>query len=219
MPELRFQVESVGAIPYAAAPMLAFKLRVHNAPADEPIAAVSLACQIRIEPGRRSYQPQEKEQLSELFGSPDRWGQSLRPLLWTHAHVDVPGFVGAQTVDLQVPCSYDFNLAATKYFAGLESGEAPLLLLFSGTVFYEREDGALQASQIAWSQETTFRLPVSVWREMMELYYPNTSWLCLRSDTFDRLRRFKTERGLLTWEQAIEALLESAQATPVEAER
>ena len=46
---------------------------------------------------------------------------------------------------------------------------------------------------------------------MMERYYPNTAWLCLRQDVFDRLYRYKSRRGLPTWEQALEGLLPPAE--------
>ncbi len=125
-------------------------------------------------------------------------------MLWTHASVVVPPFTGRPSVDLPVPCSFDFNVAATKYFHALEDGEVPLCLLFSGTIFYTDDDGFLQVSQIPWEKETSFRLPVSVWKDMMELYYPNSAWLCLRRDAFDRLYRYKSRQGIPTWEQAIE---------------
>jgi hypothetical protein len=110
-------------------------------------------------------------------------------------------------VDLPVPCSADFNVAAAKYFYALEGGEVPLCLLFSGTIFYAAADGALQVAQIPWEKETDFRLPVRVWQDMMNAYYPKTAWLYLRKDVFDRLYRYKTRRGLPTWEQALDSLL------------
>ena len=107
-----------------------------------------------------------------------------------------------------MPCTYDFNVAAAKYFHALRDGEVPLLLLFSGTVFYRGEGGALQIAPVPWSKEAAFRLPVRVWKEMMERHYPNSAVLRLRRDVFDRLHRFKVERGLPTFDQAMEALLE-----------
>lgn len=207
MPDLSFQVEEVGAVPFAASPQLIFKLRVTNADAAEPIQSVALRCQIQLEVTRRHYNAAEQERLNDLFGEPERWGQTLRTMLWTHASINVPPFAGSTVVDLPVPCTFDFNVAATKYFAGLEDGEIPLCLLFSGTVFYETEDETLQVAQISWDKETKYRLPVQVWRKMMDLYYPNTAWLCLRRDVFDRLYEYKRRRGIPTWEQALENIL------------
>jgi hypothetical protein len=206
MPDLNFSVEKASAVPYAAAPMLSFTLRISDAAAGA-IHAIALRCQIRIEPVRRHYEPGEQERLRDLFGEPSRWGQTLRAMLWTHAGVVVPPFNGDTTIDLPVPCTYDFNLAAAKYFYALENGEVPLNLLFSGTIFHEGEDGRLQVAQISWEKETTFRLPVKTWKEMMDIYYPNTAWLCLGKDAFDALYRFKSSRALPTWEAAIEQLI------------
>src|SRR5947209_4280163 len=144
MPDLTFEVEGAGAVPYAASPTLALKLRVTNGEAGEPIQTIVLRCQIQIEATRRRYDAAEQERLRDLFGEPHRWGQTLRSTLWTNTSVVVPPFTGGTTFDLQLPCTFDFNVASTKYFAGLEGGEIPLCLLFSGTVFYQGESGALQ---------------------------------------------------------------------------
>jgi hypothetical protein len=209
MPDLSFQLEGAAATPFAAVPTLAFKLHI-TGPAAEPIHSIALRCQVQIAATRRRYSPQEQEQLLDLFGEPDRWSQTLRSMLWTHVSAVVPPFTGSTQVELPVPCTYDFNLAATKYFYALEQGEIPLLFLFSGTIFYAAEDGALQVAQIPWSKEAPFRLPAQVWKEMMQLYYPNNAWLSVRKDVFDRLYRYKVRRGLPTWEQVLESLLAPA---------
>jgi hypothetical protein len=215
MPDLNFHVEGAAPERFAAAPLLAFKLRVSEAvaPGAGPtsIHAVVLRCQIRIEPSRRSYTVPERERLSDLFGTPERWGQTLRPMLWTHVSATVPPFAGAAVVDLPVPCSADFNLAATKYFDALQGGEIPLCFLFSGTIFYETDESALQVEQISWEKEAYFRLPAETWRGMMDLHYPNSAWLSLRKDVFDRLALFKSRQALPTWEQALERLLAAAE--------
>ncbi len=207
MPDLNFQVEGAEAVPFSASPLLAFKLRITNANAEERIQTVALRCQIQIEVTRRHYETEEKERLLDLFGEPERWAQTLRAMLWTHASVIVTPFQASTLVELPVPCTFDFNLAAAKYFAALEGGEVPLNLMFSGTVFYETSDGSLQVEQISWDREAKYRLPVRIWKEMIDHYYPNTAWLCLRRDVFDRLNRYKMQRGIPTWEQALESLL------------
>lgn len=207
MPELNFYVESGEPLPFAMSPLLVFKLRVTNSVPEERIHSVALRCQIQIETTRRQYGAEEKKLLLDLFGTSDMWSRTLRSMLWTHANVTVPPFTGSGVVDLPVPCTYDFNVAAAKYFYALEGGEVPLCLLFSGTVFYMDDDGALQVAQIPWEKEARFRLPVGVWKEMMDIYYPNISWLCLRKDVFDRLYRYKMSNGLTTWEQVVESLI------------
>jgi hypothetical protein len=213
VPDLNFQIEGAEAVAHAASPLLVFKLRLTNADAGEPIQAIALRCQIQIEATRRPYNEREQERLLDLYGEPERWGQTLRTMLWTHASVMVPPFCESLLVDLPVPCTFDFNVAAAKYFAGLEDGEVPLCLLFSGTIFYEAADGALQVQQISWEKEARFRLPVRVWQEMMDHYYPNSVWLSLRRDVFDRLYRYKMRQGIPTWEQALTNLLPAIEET------
>ncbi len=207
MPDLNFQVEGAEAAAYAASPLLNLKLRVTNTDVEESIHTVALRCQIQIEPARRRYEPADQQRLLDLFGSPERWSSTVRNMLWTHTNVIVPGFTGSTVVDLPVPCTFDLNVAATKYFHGLENGEVPLCLLFSGTIFHAAEDGALQVAQIPWEREAKYRLPVRVWQEMMNLYYPNSAWLCLQREAFNRLYEYKVRHGIPTWEQALESLL------------
>ena len=173
MPDLNFQVEGAeaGALRRRAAAGL--QAAHHQRPAQsEPIHAVALHCQIRIEPPRRRYAAGR----AGAAARPVRRAGALEPdaaqLLWTHANIGVPPFTGSTVVDLPVPCTYDFNVAATKYFYALEDGEVPLLLLFSGTIFYEAAEGALQIAQIPWEKEATFRLPVATWQELMDCTIP-----------------------------------------------
>jgi hypothetical protein len=209
MPDLTISVERAEVIPFAASPALAFKLRVRNADPAELIHTVVLRCQIQIEVTRRRYSAPEQERLKDLFGEPERWGQTLRNLLWANTNAVIPQFRGVTTVDLQVPCTFDFTVATTKYFHGLADGDIPVCLMFSGTVFHADSTGSLQVAPISWNAETRFRLPVNVWKDMMETYYPNSVWLCLRRDVFAELYRFKVERGIATWEQAFETMLAS----------
>jgi hypothetical protein len=215
MPDLDFRVEGAEPQRFAAAPHLLFKLRIAEAvPAGAeptPIHAVALRCQVRIEPARRRYQAAEEPRLLDLFGTPDRWGQTMRTMLWTHVGAVVPPFTATCEFDLPVPCSYDFSLAATKYFDALEGGEIPLWFLFSGTIFHEADDGALQVAQISWEKEASFRLPAATWRALMDAYYPNAAWLCLPRDVFDRFDRYRSRRGLPTPEAALERLLSAAE--------
>jgi len=207
VPELSFSVEGAEVVPYAAAPMLMFKLRVTNALPDEPITTIALRAQIQIEATRRQYSDGEAALLRDLFGERARWSQTLKGMLWTFATTVVAPFTGSTTADLPVPCTFDFNVAATKYFNALEAGDVPLNLMFSGTVFYETPDGLLQVTQVPWDREAAYRLPIAVWQAMMDHYYPNLAWLTLRKDVFDRLYQYKLRHGLTTWENVLQSLL------------
>ena len=210
MPDLNFRVEGAEVLEFAAVPSLLFKLRIENGE-EEPIRSVALNTQIRIAATQRHYDTMEQERLLEVFGEPNRWRNTLRSLLWTHTVLQVPPFSGSTVVDMPVPCTYDLEVIAAKYFYALEDGEVPLEFLFSGTVFYAGEDRRLQVARISWEKEAEFRLPVRLWKEMMERYFPNSAWIRLRKDAFDRLYDYKAHRGLPTWEAVIEALLHSSE--------
>lgn len=210
MVDLLFEVESVEAEKFSASPLLLFQIRILNAAPQLRVRNIMLNCQIRIEPTRRFYSDDEKERLAELFGEPERWGQTLHSFLWTHSSVAVPGFESETRIRLPAPCTRDFSIASAKYFYGLVDGETPLNFLFSGSVFYQDEFGALQIQQIPWSKETAFRMPVTVWQRLMDSHYPGSDWLRLSRETFERLYRYKRRRGLLTWEEAVDDLLEAA---------
>ncbi len=216
MPELGFRVMGVEPAEHGLAPLLHFKLEVTNSPATQQVHSAMLQAQIQIEATRRNYDAEEKEKLAELFGTPERWGQTLRTRLWAHSSTTLRAFAGRTEAVLPVACTYDLNVSATKYFHALDDGEVPLLFLFTGTVFYASEDGRLQAQQISWEKECAWRMPVRVWQEMMDHHYPNSAWLSLPRETFERLYAFKRDAGLPTWEQVIERLLPEpvAAATP-----
>ncbi len=205
-PDLHFLVTGAEVVPFAASPHLVFKLNVRQTGAALAIHAAILRCQIRIEPMKRRYNDIEEERLRDLFDRRNGPGKSPRSMLWTTTSVTLPSFDHNIAIELPVPCTFDFNVATTRYFHAVDGGEAPLTLLFSGTVFHETTGGALQVSQLPCDKETTFRLPIRVWEEMMAQYYPNTAWLCLQRDAFDRLEDYKRRLGLPSWEAAIERL-------------
>lgn len=207
MPELEFSVLEAEPARHAAAPTLYFKLSISQPAPPVAIQNVALQCQVRIDATKRIYKEAEKARLTDLFGEPERWSQTLHSMLWTHTSAAVPAFEDNTTTDLPVPCSFDFNLAATKYFHGLEFGKVPLLLLFSGSVFYRDADGALNMDPINWNAEASYRLPVAVWQAMIEHYYPNESWLRLSRSAFDRLYDYKRRNGFTGFDEALASLL------------
>ena len=208
-PDLNFEVSGAEAPTFAAQPQLLFKLHITNARPAISIHSVMLRSQIQIAAPRRRYSLQEKENLLDVFGEPPRWGETLRPLLWTHANVVAPQFSDEITIDLPVPCTYDFEVVSTRYFDALEDGEIPLTFLFSGTMFYVGTMGNLQVGQISWQKEAAYRLPVATWRAMIQHYYPNSAWLRLHKDVFEQLVRYKATQGLTTWDESLTRLLEA----------
>lgn len=209
MPDLDFAVDSVAAVDGSLTPLLEFALRIEEVDGRD-IDTIALSCQIMIEAVRRPYAVREKEALLDLFGTPERWGTSLKTMLWTHAAMVVPGFEGATTVKLAVPTSFDLSLAPTKYFFALEEGEVPLTFQFSGTVFYRDTEAALMTERISWTKEARFRLPVAVWRDLIDRHYADGAWLCLSREVYDRLYRYKARRAVPTWETVVVELLDAS---------
>jgi hypothetical protein len=165
---------------------------------------------VRIDPQRRPYEAAEADGLGDLFGGRPRWSSTLKPFLWMHATAMVRGFRGGIDVDLPLPCTYDFEVAATKYLHALRHGDIPLSLLFSGTVF-TRGATDFQVEQIPWHADVDHRMPVQRWRQAMDAFFPDSAWIRVPTATLDALARFRSERGLPTWEQAFDTLLGEAQ--------
>lgn len=205
MTALAFEVLDVQPQEHAAAPHLLFRLRVLET-SGEVVHAIALRCQLRIEPQRRPYEPVEQQGLTDLFGTSDRYGATLKPFLWTHATAMVQGFTGDREFDLPVACTYDFEVSAAKYLSSLRGGEVPLVLLFSGTVFTRGSTG-FAVEQLSWSLEARCRMPVLTWRQLMDFYFPGSGWIRLERETMEALARFKSAQGLTSWEQAITQLL------------
>ena len=205
MAELVFDCVGAHSDKYAMAPSMSFALRIAET-SGQKVEAIALRCQIRIEPARRRYSDAEAERLNDLFGDTQRWADTLKPLQFTTVSIMVPRFTGSTELDLSVMLSYDMEIGATRYFAGLEDGEVPLLLLFSGTVFATAE-GKLQVQQVPWSKEAAYRLPVAVWREAIDMHFPNSAWIRMSHQTLDDLLRYKNREALPTWDATITALL------------
>ena len=200
-------------LPFAAAPTLRFMLRIEAA-SGQAIRSVALNTQVRIAAERRSYDERATGLLAEVFGEPRQWSTTLRNMFWTQTTLMVPSFTGSTLVEMPVPCTYDFEVAASKYFHAVEDGDIPLEFLFSGSVFYVGEAGGLRTGRISWDKEARFRMPARLWHEMMHHYFPNSAWLRLRKEVFDRLYAFKAAGSLPTWEDAIDALLRARERDP-----
>jgi hypothetical protein len=213
MAELVFDCTGMEPDRYAVVPSMNLKLRISET-TGQRIEAIALRCQIRIEPARRRYTPAEEERLNDLFGDTGRWADTLKPLQFATVSAMVPGFTGSTEVDLPVPFSYDLEVGSARYFASLESGEIPLLLLFSGTVF-GMAGGRISVQLVSWSKEAPCRIPVAVWREAIDAAFPGSAWIRMSAQTLDELQRFKSRQALPTWDATLRALLERA-AGPAE---
>lgn len=209
-PDLSFSVEGVEPLERAASPTLAIAVRIQRT-SGAPVRSIALNVQIRIAATRRPYDAETRDRLAEVFGSGDAWGRNLHSLPWANVSTNVPPFEEETSIELQVPCTYDFEVAASKYLHGLRDGEVPLELLFSGSVFYGGSGRALQVSLVSWEKEAAYRMPAGVWHELMNHYFPGGAWLRLGSESFDRLHAFRSRRALPSWDRVIETLLDDAE--------
>ena len=206
-PAPSFEVLGAEPIAHAVAPTLRFTLRVTEAGGRE-VHGILLAVQINIDPARRTYDPDTRERLVELFGAPERWAATTRSFLWGQVGALVPPFTGATEFPVPIACTYDLELAAVKYFYSLPDGEVPLTFHFTGTVLYAGEDGRLQISMVPWSCSAKWKLPVADWRRMMGLYYPGGGWVRLETATLDRLAQRKARSGLPSFDATVSELLD-----------
>jgi hypothetical protein len=206
IPDPEFAVLAARTVRYAASPMMTIDLQVSE-PSGRPVYMMALTIQVMIEPARRRYDDETRVKLLELFGEPERWSVTTRSVVWCQLDVLVPAFTGSTVVTVPIQCSFDQELAAAKYLHSLPDGEAPLAMHFNGTIYYPADDGGLQMVLVPWTKSIDFRMPVSVWRETIEHYYPNTGWLALRSETLEALQRAKLDRGLATLDACVSSLL------------
>ncbi|MFE3756092.1 DUF6084 family protein [Nocardia tengchongensis] len=203
---ITFAVLGIRPEPYAVTPTLSARIGI-AALSEEPVHAIALRAQVRIDPNRRSYTDEEGAGLTDLFGPRERWADTQRSFLWMHCATMVPGFTsGGTEVDLPMLCTYDLEVAGSKYLHALRDGTVPLSFLFSGTVFIRGETG-FAVQQVPWDRDDRFNMPVSVWRDLMAAHFPDSGWVRLSRETLDALSAFKSGRGLLGYDQAVRDLL------------
>lgn len=208
MADLTFAVVDVSPQPYAVTPILTARVGI-AAVGDDPVHAIALRCQVRIDPLRRRYSDEEEAGLLDLFGSRERWSTTQRTFVWLHCAVMVPGFSGATQVEMPLNCTYDFEVTAARYMHALREGAIPLQFLFSGTVFTRGERG-FAVQQVPWDREDRYDLPVSEWQNLMRQHYPNTGWIRLSGDTLEALAAYKARHGMLGFDDAVTSLLDAA---------
>jgi Family of unknown function (DUF6084) len=203
--EVTFTVVDVAPEPYSVSPQLTARIGVAASGAD-PVHAIALRCQVRVEPLRRPYSDDEAAGLTDMFGPRARWANTQRTFLWQHTAAMVQGFTGSTEVGLPLDCTYDFEVTGSKYLHALRGGTIPLQFLFSGTIFVNGERG-FAVQQVSWDQEDSYDMPVSVWHDLVHQHYPNSGWIRLSHDTVTALTRYKSERGMLDIDEAVTSLL------------
>ncbi|HEX5201766.1 MAG TPA: DUF6084 family protein [Actinoplanes sp.] len=204
-----FTVLDVAAEPYAASPQLTCRLRIAES-TGRRVHAIALRCQVRIEPQRRRYDPAEQDALRGLFGERERWADTLKPFQWMQANATVPGFTGDIETDLALPCTYDLEVIGTRYLHALDAGDVPLNLLFSGTIFTKGTTG-FAVEQVPWACEARWALPVAVWRDMIDAFFPNSGYVLVSADILKELAAFRARHDLISWDETMRRLLAAAE--------
>jgi hypothetical protein len=167
MRDILFHVEGITAVEADGAPALRARLRVVNASPARPVHSIALRWQVHIDPARRSYSRAEGSALWDLFGAPERWANTVRPIAWASGHATVAAFSTSVLSEVTIPCGSEAALGARRYLAALAQGEVPLRFLFSGTIYYAASDNVLQVAPIPWDSEAAFNLPESARREVV----------------------------------------------------
>ena len=191
-----------------AAPAIVFRLRIEEI-SGARVHAIALRCQTRIEPRGRRYTTDEQARLYELFGDVSQWDRTLQGVTWAHSALVVPSFDRLVDVELPVACTYDLAVASAKYLHAIRDGDVPLAFLFSGSVFNVNDRG-LCVEPVPWDVEASFRMPAPIWHAAMDQFFPGGGWLRLRRDTIDRLQAFRGRRAVVSWDEAIDLLLQQA---------
>lgn len=205
MTELAFTVVDVAPERYAVSPQLVATVHLTES-TGTVIHAIALNCQVRIHPQRRGYDAQEEAGLRDLFGPRERWGTTLQSLLWLQCSTMVQGFSGETEVALPLACTLDFDVAAAKYLHALRERTVPIEFLFSGTIFTEGERG-FSVERVPWNCDAPYQLPVPVWRQLMDQFFPNSGWIVLDRTVLDELAAYRAAHGLTSWDAAVTGLL------------
>jgi hypothetical protein len=205
-PALEFTILGAEPIEHAASPGVRFHL-LAGEPEGREVYAVALSTQIHIDPARRTYDDEARERLVELFGPRERWGATTHSFQWARIDTLVPSFSGSTPFTIEVPCTYDLEVASAKYFDGLQDGDVPLSFHFNGTVLYCGADDRLQVVLVPWSCTSRWSMPVEVWRRTIAAHYPGGGWIRLQRETLEALSRRKAERGLHSFDDTVRELL------------
>jgi hypothetical protein len=213
-PVATFEILGAAHEPFAAQPTLRFELGVSE-PSGRDIYAISLTAQINFDPARREYDKETREELFELFGAPERWPSTTRSFLWTHSSTVVHSFNGAITFGLEVPCTADLEVVASRYVNALPDGDVPLTFHFTGRILYQGPQRQVQVVHLPWSTSASYKLPVSVWKAMIKHHHGESGFALLHNDTIDLLLKYKRARGLHSLDACALDLLERA---PIDAE-
>ena len=201
----------VGARRHAALPALEFDVHVTE-PTGRQVYVIALSAQIMIEPARRQY--------TRCGARAAR--RAVRPAGALGDHDAQPGLAPRRRARAQlhrrdhlhgpVPCTFDLEIAAAKYFNAVEDGLVPLAFNFNGIDPLPRRRRA--AADVAGPVELLGGVPLR--RRGLApgdgRLLPERALGALHAETLHALLAEKARRGAPTMDAAIAGLLRDAGA-------
>ncbi len=158
---------------YAAAPTLLFGCRSART-SGVRVHAMALRCQIRIEPQRRHYDPDEAGRLLDLFGDRARWGDTLKPLQFADGAARASG-VHRHHRDRSCRCPAPTTSRSPRRNTSTPCGTARSRCCCSSAAPSStagRRD-ARRPDPVGPGDQRP--LPVPAWRDMMDLNFPGSA--------------------------------------------
>jgi hypothetical protein len=86
--------------------------------------------------------------------------------------------------------------------SSLSAGSAPSAAFPLATPF--------AVEQVPWECESRYAMPVTVWREMIDSYFPNSGWLRADAEIMKELAAYRARRDFISWDETLRALLDEA---------
>ncbi len=212
MVDLLFNVEGVDVEKFSATPLLLFSLRIATAEPQRRIENVMLNCQIRIDPTLRVYSAAERERLGELFGAPSAGAKPCtvccgRTPMWRFRAFRARPWFACRPSARMISAS-----RARSFFMAWSKERFRSRFSSAARSSTRMRRTPCRSSRFAGPRRRSFRLQAQMWRDLMDNYYPNCDLLRIGSETFDRLYRFKRRRGLLSFDDVLDELLQQAEA-------
>ena len=193
---LRSRCSTHAPEPYAAVPTIMLRTADHRARPERTVHAVALRCQIRIEPQRRRYEHEEEQRLVELFGEPPRGATRCGRSCGRTWRRPSPASRARPRSTCRSTCTLRLRGRGRRSSSIRSTTARSRSCCCSPGTAFTRSERGMNVAPVAWHADASFRLPVAVWRQMMDLYFPNSGWVMLSRDTLDALTQFKADRAL-----------------------
>ena len=203
MPDLGFKFEGAESAKFAASPQINFKLRLNNS---DPYGSNSFR-RLAVSDSTRGYATPLYRGGATKAARSVRRTRALEPDSAQSAldsrECECPSLSAGKLLSISRCHARSISTWARRnIFMGWATDKCPSASCSAELFSMRAMASPLQVAPISWDKEARFNLPVKVWHDMMDSYYPNTAWIHLRRDVFERLYDYKVRHGIPTWEQA-----------------